>query len=177
MLLILGFAESSDAAEPMFAYEDREVPGRKRAAVAPKGARLKSADVGVGRLMAGPGRWSEQHRGGRGGGPQGRGPSAARGSVAPEERTPGSFTAAGRLAPPRLSVLFRTAGAGEAVRRSSHRSWAGALCGCRSRCLPRWRSPRPPDPKSPRQSLWRRTDRWARDPRRTRLEPPVGCRE
>jgi len=29
MLLILGFAESSDAAEPMFAYEDRKVPGEE----------------------------------------------------------------------------------------------------------------------------------------------------
>src|SRR3989338_5033468 len=30
-------AESSDAAEPMFAYEDRRVPGRKRVVVAPRG--------------------------------------------------------------------------------------------------------------------------------------------
>ncbi len=44
----------------MFADEDRKVPGRKRVVVAPKGARLKSADVGVGRLKAGPDRWSEQ---------------------------------------------------------------------------------------------------------------------
>ena len=29
MLLILGFAESSDASEPMFAFEDREVPERE----------------------------------------------------------------------------------------------------------------------------------------------------
>ena len=30
-------AESSDAAEPMFAYEDREVPGRKTPVAAPRG--------------------------------------------------------------------------------------------------------------------------------------------
>jgi len=71
----------------MFADEDRKVPGRERTVLAPKGARLKSADVGVGRLLAGPDRWSEQPRGGRGGGPQGRGPSAALGSVAPSEPT------------------------------------------------------------------------------------------
>jgi len=29
--------ESSDAAEPMFAYEDRKVPGEKRVVVAPRG--------------------------------------------------------------------------------------------------------------------------------------------
>jgi len=40
----------------MFAYEDREVPETKRVVVAPKGARLKSADVGVGRFLAGPNR-------------------------------------------------------------------------------------------------------------------------
>jgi len=69
---------------------DRKVPGRKRVVVAPKGARLKGADVGVERLLAGPDRWSEQHRGGWGGGPQGRGPSAALGSVASEEPQCGS---------------------------------------------------------------------------------------
>jgi len=30
-------AESSDAAEPMFAYEDREVPEMKRVVMAPRG--------------------------------------------------------------------------------------------------------------------------------------------
>ncbi|MFQ5902065.1 MAG: RrF2 family transcriptional regulator, partial [Candidatus Binatia bacterium] len=44
----------SDASEPMFAYEDREVPEMERVVVAPKGARLRSADVGVGRLPAAP---------------------------------------------------------------------------------------------------------------------------
>ncbi|OGQ72997.1 MAG: hypothetical protein A3G94_02995 [Deltaproteobacteria bacterium RIFCSPLOWO2_12_FULL_60_16] len=69
----------------MFAYEDRKVPGRKEGGGGSEGARLEGADVGVGRLLAGPDRWSEQHRGGRGGGPQGTGPSAALGGVAPEE--------------------------------------------------------------------------------------------
>jgi len=78
-------AESSDAAEPMFAYEDREVPGEEEGRGGSEGARLKGADVGVGRFYAGPDRWSEQHRGGRGGGPQGRGPSAALGRLASEE--------------------------------------------------------------------------------------------
>jgi len=71
----------------MFADEDRKVPGGKEGGGGSEGARLKGADVGVGRLLAGPDRWSEQHRGGRGGGPQGRGPSAALGSVAPSEPT------------------------------------------------------------------------------------------
>ena len=62
MLLVLGFAESSDAAEPMFAYEDRKVPGRKEGGGGSEGARLEGADVGVGRLLAGPDCWSEQHR-------------------------------------------------------------------------------------------------------------------
>ncbi|MEK7334091.1 MAG: hypothetical protein AAB222_02065 [Candidatus Binatota bacterium] len=44
----------------MFAYEDREVQEMKRVAVAPKGARLKSADVGVERFTAGPDRWNGQ---------------------------------------------------------------------------------------------------------------------
>ncbi|OGP96984.1 MAG: hypothetical protein A2W10_10030 [Deltaproteobacteria bacterium RBG_16_55_12] len=44
----------------MFAYEDREVPEMKRVVVAPKGARLKSADVGVDRYTAGPDRWNWQ---------------------------------------------------------------------------------------------------------------------
>jgi len=37
MLLFLGFAESSNASEPMFAYEDREVPGMEKVVVAPRG--------------------------------------------------------------------------------------------------------------------------------------------
>ncbi len=78
--------ESSNASEPMFAYEDREVPEMERVVVAPKGARLKSADVGVGRSPAGPDSKSKHLRGGRGGGPQGTGPSAAVGRLAPEER-------------------------------------------------------------------------------------------
>ena len=67
--------------------QGRQGPWEKGEATGSEGARLESADVGVGRLMAGPDRWSEQARGGRGGGPQGRGPSAALGSVVPEEPT------------------------------------------------------------------------------------------
>ena len=52
----------------MFAYEDRKVPGGRGKLPAPKGARLKSADVGVGRFGLSPGL------------------SAALGSVVPEER-------------------------------------------------------------------------------------------
>ena len=52
----------------MFAYEDREVPEMKRVVVAPKGARLERADVGVGRFGLSTG------------------PSAALGSGVPEER-------------------------------------------------------------------------------------------
>ncbi len=55
MLLILGFAENSDASEPMFAYEDREVPEIKRGRGGSEGARMRSADVGVGKSLAGPG--------------------------------------------------------------------------------------------------------------------------
>jgi len=47
--------ESSNASEPMFAYEDRKVPGGRGKLPAPKGARLKSADVGVGRFGLSPG--------------------------------------------------------------------------------------------------------------------------
>ncbi len=100
----------------------RRGPWEKEEGTGSEGARLESADVGVGRLLAGPDRWSEQHRGGRGGGPQGTGPSAALGSVAPEEarrgarRCPKRFLrphfrsacgiVAGRLPSPRTYVAF-----------------------------------------------------------------------
>src|SRR3989338_59411 len=48
----------------------QEGPWEKGGGGSSEVARLESADVGVERLLAGPDRWSEQHRGGRGGGPE-----------------------------------------------------------------------------------------------------------
>jgi len=54
-------------------------------------ARKTTADVGVGSSPAGPDRESKQPRGGRGGGPQGTGPSAAVGRLALEEQGAGDI--------------------------------------------------------------------------------------
>jgi len=56
------------------------------------GARKRTADVGVGWSPAGPDSESKHPWGGRGGGPQGSGPSAAVRRLAPEERAVGGIS-------------------------------------------------------------------------------------
>jgi len=54
MPLVLGFAESSNASEPIFASGTGRSLGTKEGWVGSEGARKRSADVGVERLLAGP---------------------------------------------------------------------------------------------------------------------------
>ena len=72
MLLILSFAKSSDASEPIFAQGQGRPPsphsvgylsGGRTKRGSPKGARLQAADAGTRRLRSGPDRGSSHSKG------------------------------------------------------------------------------------------------------------------
>ncbi len=96
-------AQTVDAAYPRLRREFQRLgvnfplqglrgPWEKEEATGSDGARKRATDVGVGWSLAGPDSKSKHPWRGRGGGPQGSGPSAAVRRLAPEERAVGGIS-------------------------------------------------------------------------------------